>query len=130
MAVVVECTHYERGFMLWEVVVTCAFLAIMLQGFWSLSLSMFAAHRHAFYQQAAQQWALSIADRLAAGYSLTGTFPLTNSQLPLGVACLHDHPPWQLISIRWAQEGSRVAPACLGSWPPAQQLCLEEGHCS
>lgn len=130
MAVVVKRTHYERGFMLWEVMLTCAFLAISLQGCWRLSLSMLTVHRRAVHQQAAQQWALSIADRLAAGYSLTGTLHLTDSQLPLGIACLRDRPPWQLISVRWAQDGSRVVPACLGNWPPAQQLCLEEGHCS
>ena len=116
--------------MLWEVMVTSAFLAITLHALISVSLAALTADSVRSCQQAAQRWALSIADQLATGYALSGRMVLADPLLPAGVACLNEHPPWQLLSIRWQRAGRLGLPACYGHWPPAQRLCFANEACA
>lgn len=120
----------DRGFMLWEALVSCGVLAAMTQALMSVSLATLKAEGVRLQQQAAQRWALSTADQLAAGASLAGRVALRDALLPSGVACLSEHPPWRLLSIRWQRDRQRPLPECHGDWPLAQQLCLDEGPCA
>ncbi|WP_414500656.1 hypothetical protein [Zymobacter sp. IVIA_12111.31 C1] len=120
----------DRGFMLWEALVSCGVLAAMTQALMSVSLATLKAEGVRFEQQAAQRWALSTADQLAAGASLAGRVALRDALLPSGVACLSEHPPWRLLSVRWQRDRQRPLPECYGDWPLAQQLCLDEEPCA
>ena len=120
----------DRGFMLWEALVSCGVLAAMTQALMSVSLATLKAEGVRFQQQAAQRWALSTADQLAAGASLAGRVVLRDALLPSGVACLSEHPPWRLLSVRWQHNWQQSLPECQGSWPLAQQLCLDEEPCA
>lgn len=119
----------DCGFMLWEVLAACSVFAVMLQVLMDVSLASFEANRVRIRQQTAQQWALSMLDQLAAGYTLKGRVPLSDELLPQGVACLRERHPWHLISLRWQIESERSLPECFGPWPSAQQLCLDEEAC-
>ena len=129
MSAVFGRAHYEAGFMLWEVMVSSAFLAITLHALMSVSLAVFAADSAQSCQHAAQRWALSIADQLATGYALSGRVALADPLLPEGVACLSEHPPWQLLSIRWQRAGQLGLPTCHGHWLLAQRLCFLNEAC-
>lgn len=120
----------NHGFVLWETLAACGVLAIALHALMGMSLAMINAESMRSRQQAAQRWALSMADQLAAGTSLAGRVVLEDEQLPSGIACLSEHPPWQLLSIRWQQERRLEPSECQGEWPPAQQLCLDQGGCA
>lgn len=129
MPTVLSRAHYEEGFMLWEVMAGSAFLAITLHALMSVSLAVLTADSAHRYQHVAQQWALSIADQLASGYALSGRVVLADPLLPEGVACLSEHPPWQLLSIRWQRAGQTGLPVCHGHWLPTQQLCFSSEAC-
>lgn len=122
--------YCNKGFMLWEALVACGVLAVMLQWLMSVTLAVIKVEGMRMRQQEAQHWALSMADQLAAGTALSGRVTLTDKLLPSGVACLSDHPPWQVLSIRWQQEHRSGLPECHGGWPSGQQLCLDQKACA
>ena len=119
----------EAGFMLWEALAAGAVLAIVLQSALAVSLITGRAQWQSLREQIAQQWALSLAERLAAGVPLDGRVVLPEAMLPHGVACLRTGQPRGLKAIRWQTARSKALPSCEGGWPAPQQLCLLADDC-
>lgn len=122
-------SYDDDGFVLWEALMACAMLAIILPSVMSVTMAVAQAERRIEWHQAARQHALSMAEQLAAGRQLLGRVPLPASMLSKAVACLGNAPPVHLLSIRWQREDTSPLPNCSGSWPSERELCLQAGGC-